>query len=194
MSSRIARGRRHRCPAIAAGSLAIAFGLYAASPFVTLWSVASALQHDDPGAVRTALDWRTVRTGLKAELGGGPAVTLASASAAAAQDDLPGFGESFATTIVSHVVDDVVTPEHLVTMLSQAGTAPASRAASPGSVLGRVRHVGFDGPTGFEAAFRLGDDPEAAPVTISMRIEKWQWKITRIHLPDQMLNPGSNRT
>ena len=196
MSRRMTRFRSVRATRIAAGCLTASLTLYAASPLVTLWSVASALKNEDVGTLRTALDWRTVRIGLKSDFGAsvgvGATVRMASATAPG-QDELPDFGESFATTIVSHVVDDVVTPEHLVAMLTHPGSkTPAAGAGN--SMLGRIQHIGFTGPCGFEASVRLADTRDAPPVTISMRIEKWQWKITRIHMPDQVATQVASRT
>ncbi|NPD68529.1 DUF2939 domain-containing protein [Lichenicola cladoniae] len=192
MTRRSVRNRLLRTTRIPFACLVASLSLYAASPFVTLWSVASALQNHDVTTVQGALDWRTVRSGLKSDLGPGATVSLASSThVAAAQDELPDFGTSFATTIVSHVVDDVITPEHLVAMLVHAGPADrAAHATGSGalSMLGRVDHVRFIGPSQFEASVRLDDDPKSVPVTVSMRIEKWQWKITRIQMPDQFLS------
>ena len=193
---------------LSAACLVLALATYAASPLVTLWSTASALQRNDVRTLRTALDWRGVRDGLKADLNPGPAdeaaVSLASvrqASAttsttagAATGDDLPAFGSTFATTIVSHVVDDVMTPEHLVAMLSHGAGEHGDRSGSSQtgpSMLGRVQRIGFVSPTEFEAAIRLSPDADAPPVVVTMRIEKWQWKVTRIHVPEQLLDGGS---
>lgn len=186
-----------RCFAVAASTLALALGLYAVSPVVTLMSVGAALQHDDLATLSASLDWHDVRSGLKADLGPGAPVSLASThQVVAASDELPDFGDSFATTIVSHVVDDVVTPEHLVAMLSHATSSHASARPAPAaglaSMLAHVQHIGFVGPTRFEAAIRLTDDGDAPPVLISLQVQKWQWKIVRIRLPDQLLNGGSN--
>ena len=182
--------------ALSAVCLTLALATYAASPLVTLWSTASALQRNDVRTLRTALDWRGVRDGLKADLGAGtPAdgasVSLASVRQASAttEDDLPAFGSTFATTIVSHVVDDVMTPEHLVAMLSH-GTADHGDQTGR-SMLGRVQRIGFVSPTEFEAAIRLSPDADAPPVVVTMRVEKWQWKVTRIHVPEQLLDGGS---
>ena len=196
MPRRRLKFRLLRSARLTAGCLAASIVLYGASPFVTLWSVASALQNNDVGTIQEALDWRTVRNGLKSDLAPGASVSLASAHAAApVQEDLPDFGSSFATTIVSHVVDDVVTPQHLVAMLVNAKPSDDSRKAGPHAsglmrMLDRVDHVSFIGPNQFEASVRLVDDRNAAPVTVSMRIEKWQWKITRIHIPDELLTQG----
>ena len=186
-------GMRHRAAGLSATFLALALLFYALSPVATLLSVANGLRHEDVATLRGALDWHAVRLGLKADLGGGLPVSLASAKVpAAADDELPGFGESFASTLVSHVVDDEVTPERMMAMLSGSGAGAtgqgdAGALASVRSVLGRVERVAFLGPARFEAAIRLSDDPSAQPVCVSMRLERWQWKITQIHLPERML-------
>ena len=194
---------------ISALCLVLALTTYALSPLVTLWSVASALRRDDVPTLRMALDWQGVRDGLKTDLGAGAPVSLASVrqatvrqatvrqasvrqatvrQASAGEDDLPEFGSSFATTLVSHAVDDVMTPEHLASVLSHTGAGPASR---PGlSWLERVRRIGFAGPAEFEAAIRMSPDDGAPPVVVTMHVEKWQWKVTRIHLPEQLLDGG----
>ena len=82
-----------------------------------------------------------------------------------------------------------MTPEHLVAMLSHGA---AERGDRPGpSMLGRVQRIGFVSPTEFEAAIRLSPDADAPPVVVTMRVEKWQWKVTRIHVPEQLLDGGS---
>ena len=197
MTSRALGGRSmvsRPVPMCSVGCLAMALALYAVSPLAALWSVATGLRHEDVGVVRNALDWRAVRTAFKVDFGGGLPVSLASATVVPAQEELPDFGESFATNIVSHVVDDVITPERLVAMLSHTHddtNRSGKRAEVAGlSMFERLGHLTFLGPTRFEAAIRVSDDPAAEPVRVSMRLEKWQWKITEIHLPEQMLNPA----
>lgn len=192
--------------AVSAACLALALLFYVVSPLTALFSVANGLRHEDVAALRGALDWRAVRLGLKTDFGGGVPVSLASAKVSAADDELPGFGESFASTLVSRAVDNEVTPERMMAMLSrtdanETGQAGAGMFAAVRSVLGRVERVTFLGPARFEAAIRMSDDPSAPPVCVSMRLEHWQWKITQIHLPEQMLQGGgtlvqsaSNRT
>ena len=91
-------------------------------------------------------------------------------------------------------------------MLSRSGAGATGQAnagalAAVRAVLDRVERVAFLGPARFEASVRMSDDPSAQPVCVSMRLERWQWKITEIHLPEQMLQGGgalvqsaSNRT
>ncbi len=197
--------------AVSAACLALAILFYVVSPLTALFSVANGLRHEDVAALRGALDWRAVRLGLKTDFGGGVPVSLASAKVSAADDELPGFGESFASTLVSRAVDNEVTPERMMAMLSRtdanengqdgAGRNGAGMLAAVRSMFGRVERVTFLGPARFEAAIRMSDDPSAQPVCVSMRLEHWQWKITQIHLPEQMLQGGgtlvqsaSNRT
>ena len=193
--------------AVSAACLALALLFYVASPLTALFSVANGLRHEDVSALRGALDWRAVRLGLRTDFGGGGVpVSLASAKVSADDDELPGFGESFASTLVSRAVDNEVTPERMMAMLSRTdasgtGQANAGMFAAVRSVLGRVERIAFLGPARFEAAIRMSDDPSAPPVCVSMRLEHWQWKITQIHLPEQMFQGGgtlvqsaSNRT
>ena len=198
-------GLRRDTVAFSAACLAMAVLFYVLSPLTALLSVANGLRHEDVAALRGALDWRAVRLGLKADFGGGLPVSLASAKVST-DDDLPGFGESFASTLVSRAVDNEVTPERMMAMLSRTdaggtGQGGAGMLASVRSMLGRVERVTFLGPARFEAAIRMTDDPSAQPVCVSMWLERWQWKITQIHLPEQVLQGGgtlvqsaSNRT
>ena len=197
---------RPRAAAFSATCLVLALLFYVVSPLATVLSVANGLRHEDVAALRGALDWRAVRLGLKADFGGGLPVSLASAKVSQADDELPGFGESFASTLVSRAVDNEVTPERMMAMLSRTDTGGidqtgAGVVAAVRAVVGRVERVAFLGPARFEAAIRMSDDPSAQPVCVSMRLEHWQWKITQIHLPEQMLQGGgtlvqsaSNRT
>ena len=52
-------------------------------------------------------------------------------------------------------------------------------------------HGFFTRPAQFEAEIPM---PGMAPIDITMRIEKWHWKITRITLPEELLvSPPATR-
>ena len=148
--------------------------LYLASPYVALWSMHAALQRHDDAALRASLNWKLVRAGLKDCLGLGAPVQQVSQG-----DELPGFGESFATDVASSMIDDEITPERLDSMIS----GPALQ----GRGLARWPHGFFAGPTRFKAAIRMAG--EQTPVEITLHLEKWRWKVTRITLPEDMLAP-----
>ena len=167
--------RRRRARRICAGTLAMAVALYLASPFTTLWTMASSLRVHDDVALRSSLDWKLVRTGLKQSLGLDHPVQRVSA-----QDELPGFGESFASGVASGMIDEDITPERLDAMLSTQTVHTRGLAGLP--------HGFFTSPTRFEVEVRMDG---TAPIDITMQIEKWRWKITRITLPQELLTPPS---
>ncbi len=175
------RRRAHR---LCLGSMTAACALYLASPFMMLWSAGAALQSHDRGALCASLDWGSVRAGLKDQLGLRHPVQPVSQ-----QDELPGFGESFATNVAAGMIDDDVTPERLDTLLGSAMSGGFTAGSHSGTHATSGRAVGyFAGPADFEAEIRTGGD---TPIRISMRIEKWRWKITRITLPDDILTPAA---
>ncbi len=172
--------RQRRAYRICAGAMTTACALYLASPYVMLWSAGTALKRHDRASLCSYLDWEQVRAGLKDTLGLRRPVQQVSQ-----QDELPGFGESFATGVASGMIDEDVTPERLDTIVSSAmssGTATRTHAAAG------MPHGYFAGPAHFVAEIHMTG---GAPIEISMRIEKWHWKITRITLPEDMLIPAA---
>jgi len=131
----------------------------------------TALNTHDNVALCASLDWSHVRDGLKDSLG-----LRAGVQQVSQQDELPGFGESFATSMASGMIDEDFTPARLDTMLS--GPLARSRGA------GALPRGYFVGPTQFRAAINMGG---ATPVEITMRIQKWRWQITRITFPQDFL-------
>nr|WP_321984644.1 DUF2939 domain-containing protein [uncultured Lichenicoccus sp.] len=169
----VARSRRsRRARRVAISTLALSGMMFASSPYVALWSAGYAVSHHDRSALRGSLDWQQVRLSLKHSFG------LASpVRQVAQQDELPDFGESFATNVASGMIDDDITPERLDGMLSRI---PAGTRAA------RMPHGFFTGPASFTADIPVAN---SAPVQISMRIEQWHWKITAIDLPASLLAP-----
>ncbi len=170
---RVVQRKRRRAIRLSVAAMAGSCVLYLASPYAALWTMGTALQRHDDAALCASLDWKLVRSGLKDSLGLRPPVQRVSQ-----QDDLPGFGESFAVGVASGMIDDDITPERLDAMLS--GPAMQGHGATG------LPHGFFVSPARFQAEIRIAGE---APVEISMRIEKWRWKITRIRLPDDMLTP-----
>ena len=168
-------GRRQRARRVCTGAMVAAGVLYLASPYMTLWSMGTALRSHDKAALCSALDWEQVRIGLKDSLG-----LQRPTQQVSQEDELPGFGESFATNMASGMIDDDITPERLGTMLSGMTTHMHGGTATPRGYLA--------GPAHFEARIPVAGE---APIEITMRIEKWHWKITRIRLPDEMLHPAT---
>ncbi|MCQ8279777.1 DUF2939 domain-containing protein [Acetobacteraceae bacterium KSS8] len=184
------RSSRAGLRAVSACCMVIAVMLYAFSPLATLLQAANGVRNGDVAALRDALDWKSVRAGLKQDIAQNLDSGPATAQAAVAEDELPAFGSSFVTTVASHAIDNEMTPEALMRLLSgQAGPATDWRG-----VLGRIASLRFTGPSQFEAAIRMGG-PDAKPTLLSMRLEQWHWRITHLELPsDDDAPPATHRT
>ncbi|RFD19569.1 DUF2939 domain-containing protein [Komagataeibacter melaceti] len=174
----IAALRRQQARWVCAGTLAAATSLYAASPFFTLWSVTSAVRTHDLGSLNTCLKWESVRSSLKNQ------VVDSLIGPPHADDELPGFGESFASSAVSNAVDEEVRPERLGTLIDHLVPQEQIRV-TPGSLLGLLGrvHMHFTHPGVFEASVIMPGHENETPLRLQMRIHAFQWKIDRVDLP-----------
>ncbi|MCE2575670.1 DUF2939 domain-containing protein [Komagataeibacter sp. FNDCR2] len=177
----VAALRRQQARWVCAGTLAAATSLYAASPFFTLWSITSAVRTHDMGSLNTCLKWESVRSSLKNQVVDG------LIGPPHADDELPGFGESFASSAVSNAIDEEVRPDRLGTLVDHLlpqGPASASYHTWSAMVglLGRV-HMHFTHPGVFEASVIMPGHENETPLRLQMRIHAFQWKIDRVELP-----------
>lgn len=218
MASRAARpvpassgsAAKRACRRVAAASFCVSAGLFLFSPVSALWTLADAVRGNDVVALRDGADWGALRASLKdAFLQPAPSVAatpvagvrLASArvpvSAAApapvSDDELPEFGSSFVSTVVSNAVDDDVTPERLLALAHPAASGTAGPVSVP-DALHRLAGFGFDAPDRFEVALRISDQPNAEPVRLVLRIERWRWKVIAVHMPASPAEPAADLT
>ena len=103
---------------------------------MTLWTVASSVAHHDMPTLARTINWSSVDASLKEQILNG--LNLGHVTEAA--DELPEFGESFATKVVSNAVDLNVTSENLGNVVDQAMAGSAS-AVSAGTVFSAVSHA-----------------------------------------------------
>lgn len=165
------------------GACATAFGLYLASPFVTLWGVGASLQTHDMASLGAAINWGSLDSSLKQQALSGMNLLQP------ASDELPEFGTSFASTAVSNAVDVHVTQANLGTLVDEAmpAVAPKSRAASAPSFSSLITHASFRFARldQFEAELPLPGHEGETPLKIEMHIQGWRWKITNVQFPTQ---------
>lgn len=176
--------------------LVVACG-YLVSPYVALYRLSAALQSRDCGALRVAIDWGRVRESLAAEIAGEPAPALAAPSVAAvrqaaaisASDDLPDFGDSFATTAMGNALSSDITPESVAAMLRDH---PVTMVNTGGSLLAEARQAidwaFFSGPRSFDVWLRPNQDPHEAPVRVHMAFTRQHgWRVIGVWLPQDLL-------
>ena len=76
------------------------------------------------------------------------------------------------------MIDEDITPQRLGSMLGSPSIQSHSGT--------RLPHGFFTSPTRFEARIATSGP---APIEITMQIEDWRWKVTRITVPEALLNP-----
>ncbi|MBO1323633.1 DUF2939 domain-containing protein [Acetobacter sp. TBRC 12305] len=162
-------------------SATLACGLYLASPFMTLLSVASDLRSHDMVSLGHVINWGSLDASIKKQALNG--LHMLSEPPA---DELPEFGSSFAGAAVSNAVDTSVNQANLGTLVDQAllETAGPTRPSllSVAAVASRTT-VRFTRPDEFVAAVPLPGHEHDTPLRIQMRIEGWHWKITAVEFP-----------
>ncbi len=165
---------------------------YMVTPYLTLWRLAEALHRGDSRMLQTAIDWDSVREGLKEDiadgiLGDGP-TDPDDTAAAAPSNALPPFGSSFIKGIAGNAVDREVTPEHLAEMFRQA--QPSGRNIVS-LLYSDVQYAFFDGPESFRLSVRCpGQAPGAAPLRVEMTLQHGAWTVVRAWLPRTFLEAG----
>lgn len=154
---------------------------YVAYPYVTLYRLGSAVQTGDAVALRGLVNWPQVRAGIKqdicAHIGKTPRAEKVS-------DSLPPFGASFARGIATNVVDQTVTPQHLVEITRREEFATGTAPRSP-----HVTWAFFAGPARFIAD--LDAPGEKAPIRLQLTLRDGVWQLTRIWLPHGMLGQAN---
>jgi hypothetical protein len=177
---------------------------YLMSPYVALYRLSEALRAHDCAVLRTAIDWNRVRASIRTELAGTEVAQSATVSAvkpasaitapAPADDDLPAFGESFASTAVGNALQTDITPENVAAMLHDH---PVTMVNTGGSLLGEVRQAVdwafFCGPRTFEVWVRPDHTPGEKPVRLKMAFTRQHgWRVIDVWLPQDMLGGGGD--
>lgn len=164
------------------GACATAFGLYLASPFVTLWGIGSSLQSHDMASLGSVINWGSLDASIKQQALSGMNLLQP------ASDELPEFGSSFASTAVSNAVDVHVSQANLGTLVDEAMPAVApTRHSAPIGLSGLISHASFRFARIdlFEAEVPLPGHEAETPLKIEMRIQGWRWKVTNVQFPAQ---------
>lgn len=134
-------------------------------------------------SLNTCLKWESVRNGLKTQA----VDTLLGPQHA--DDELPEFGSSFASSAMSNAIDEEVRPDKLGMLVDHL--LPHEQPGAPQTLFGLMRHVHmhFTHPGVFEASVIMPGHENETPLRLQMRIHAFQWKIHRVDLPA----PGTTR-
>ncbi len=156
---------------------------YVAYPYVTLYRLGSAIQGADAATLESLVDWPAVREGIKEDV----CDLVVDTPGPKTGGELPPFGASFMRGIAANAIDQAVTPQALLA----ASTLPASRPAPRGADV-HVSWAFFDSPTTFMVSLQAQGQSE--PVKLEMDLKDGEWRVQRVWLPAEMLQPGGSRT
>jgi hypothetical protein len=154
---------------------------YVAYPYVTLYRLGSAIRGADAATLEALVDWPAVREGIKEDV----CDLAAEAPGPKTGRELPQFGASFMRGITSSAIDQAVTPQAL---LAATSTLPESHPSPRGAEV-HVNWAFFDSPTTFMVS--LQPQGPSDPVKLEMDLKGGEWRVQRVWLPADMLQPGS---
>lgn len=175
---------------IGIGGLLLVCTAYAVSPFVALWRISHAIDAGDTATLRAMIDWPAVRQGLKDDITDGiigvPRETLV------ASNSLPPFGASFVSGIAASAIERAVSPQSLV----QAARvlAPVESSAG-GSSWPSIVGAGFASLSAFDMTVRAPcQEADEAPMRIRLEFRRGIWTISRVWVPQDLMDRADTRT
>jgi hypothetical protein len=196
---------------IVAGIAVLVFA-YAATPYIALWRLATALRAGDPRTLEALIDWDAVRGGLKEDVAEGIVglpeeepeglankadATAGEATAQLAGGTLPPFGASFMTGIAGTMIDREVTPQHLVALMRQLAPAeptPIGPVTLMHALAG-IDHAFFDSPTSFTLRMHCaGMDADDPPLRVRLEMHDGTWRVVRAWIPQDLVELANSRT
>jgi hypothetical protein len=160
--------------------------VYVAYPYFTLYRLGSAIRTADAATLESLVNWPAVREGIKEDVCDLVVDTPAQQPEARVQKtvgELPPFGSSFMRGIASSAIDQAVTPQALL-----AATLPTSRPQPRGADV-HINWAFFDSPTSFQVSLQAPGQTE--PVKLELDLKGGEWRVQRVWLPAEMLQPGS---
>lgn len=139
--------------------------LYMIWPYYTLLQLGHAVQNVDPMTINSLVDWKQLRTNLKAQL----AENSQSNSKAASALDSQALGDPLAVTFTNAFVARMVTPDGVIRLMQSS--APFSRVAAF-----------FVSPTRFRLDLTKAP-PQARTVTVFLEFKGTGWQLSDVRLP-----------
>lgn len=161
-------------------------GIYVAYPYFTLWSISKAIQTHNTEYLAKSLNWHSIQNHLKIAL----TEDFDNASPQT-NDDLPEFGNSFAATAISNAIDHHINDASLHVLLNYISPpdlpdpSPLKNKQNALQIFMSSR-IYFSSPLTLHAKIILPYE-KALPLRITMKFQKWKWKITNINLPQEIV-------
>jgi len=212
------RAMRAKWPVLAA--IVTLSAVYICYPYATLYRLDIAMRQADAVALGSLVDWYAVREGLKEDICD---MAADQPRDARPSNELPPFGAGFVRGIAGNVLDQMVTPETVVSMTHPRATSLASHQYSvvteARAAVVSTPALGQDAPSASEPSYGssgsgMGDaklvwaffsspthfdiDVRAAgsatPIRMVMELRHMRWQVRRVWLPNEMLERATSGT
>ncbi len=178
------------CKTIMTGVALLALA-YAATPYMTLWRLYSALHTGDADALAALVDWPSVRDGVKQDIADG--IIGMPVTQLVASNSLPPFGAGFASGIAGTMVDRELTPERVEATVRTLN-AQDSGVETASGMRGIVRAF-FNSPREFELRLRPpGCDADDPPLRVRLELQGVSWRVVRVWVPQEIVERMQSRT
>jgi hypothetical protein len=157
---------------------------YLASPYISFWRFTKVLRAKDRAALESRVDFRSVRESLKEQL---RAKVPKRDEAEGKRDAFAGMVERLAPALIDQLVDAFITPDGLISLISDPEVAKQAKAKDP-SALTRVgkataKELGW---TDVNYAFFTGPRDFLIDVhgtKLRYRFSKFRWILKKVELP-----------
>ena len=170
---------------VAASAVLASFVLaYLASPYLAVRHFVRAARNGDADRLAASVDFPAVRAGLKPQLAAAVAARV-ERDPGVRENPLADIGLMLVPTILDRMVDSVVTPNGIATLVRLGRTSPSSgTGGAPGRVDYRYGYAGIDH---FRLTVRRRDNGEQS-IGMTFERRRWlAWKLVRIDIPQTML-------
>lgn len=165
----------------------VVVGLLAAGPFLTVNGIRQAVETQDSAALSKYVDFRALRSSVKAQLEDDLARRM---DAESQSNPLSAIAMQLAGGLTDGIVEAMVTPAGIGAVLEGrgmfrrlTGQAPAATAETrtphPDDVLANARYA-FQSPSRFTATVPNAD---GEPVVFVLTREGWHWRLSDVRLP-----------
>ena len=170
---------------VAASAVLASFVLaYLASPYLAVRHFVLAARDGDADRLAASVDFPAVRASVKPQLAAAVAARV-ERDPGMRENPLAGLGLMLVPTILDRMVDSVVTPNRIATLVRLGRTGSSGE---PGGTLPRVAYdYGYAGIDHFRLTVRRNDSREQS-IALTFERRRWfAWKLVRIDIPQTML-------
>ena len=184
---------------VAVAAVILGVMLYVASPYYTLIELAQASRSGNAAEINQLVDWKSVRTSVKAQL----QAHLEHMPKTAEQKNNPAMaalGNAVGVTLANALIDKLLTPEGITNMIlgARAATSPATTtqtakgvptptgpASRQQSLYDLIKFAFFVSPVDFRLDLRPVTDrtsPDETTVTLMLMFKGTGWQVTDVRL------------